>query len=58
MAGSVRVAAAAALDRVEMPTGAVDRISELLSPGSSLIISDHPLSAETGKYTDFIILTR
>src|SRR5262249_45729273 len=55
---SQRTAAAAALDRVDMPREAVDRISDLLSPGASLIISDLPLSAETGKYTDFIILTR
>ena len=55
---SARLAASAALDRVQMPKEAVDRISELLSPGSSLIISDYPLSGETGKYTDFIILTR
>ena len=50
--------AAAALARIEMPKDAVERISELMSPGSSLIISDYPISGETGKYTDFIILTR
>jgi lipoprotein-anchoring transpeptidase ErfK/SrfK len=55
---SVQLAAANALDRVEMPKEAVDRISDLLSPGSSLIISDYPISGETGKHTDFIILTR
>jgi hypothetical protein len=48
----------AALDRIEMPQDAVDRIAELLSPGASLIISDYPVSGETGKYTDFIVLTR
>jgi lipoprotein-anchoring transpeptidase ErfK/SrfK len=55
---SARLAATAALDRVEMPQDAIDRISDLLSPGASLIISDYPLSSETGKYTDFIVLTR
>jgi lipoprotein-anchoring transpeptidase ErfK/SrfK len=55
---SARVAAAAALDRITMPPDAVERISGLLSPGSSLIVSDYPISNETGKYTDFIILTR
>jgi lipoprotein-anchoring transpeptidase ErfK/SrfK len=55
---SARRAAAAALDRVEMPQDAVDRISGLLSPGASLIISDHALSSETGKHTDFIIETK
>ena len=55
---SARVAAAAALDRITMPPDSVERISDLLSPGSSLIVSDYPISNETGKYTDFIILTR
>jgi hypothetical protein len=55
---SARHAATAALDRIAMPQAAVDRIVELMSPGSSLIISDYPISNETGKYTDFIILTR
>jgi L,D-transpeptidase catalytic domain len=50
--------AAGALDRVEMPKEAIDRISELLTPGSSLIISDKGISNETGKGTDFVILTR
>jgi hypothetical protein len=50
--------AAGALDRLEMPKDAVDRISELLTPGSSLIISDKGISNETGKGTDFVILTR
>jgi len=58
ISAATRLAAATALDRVEMPQEAIDRISELLSPGASLIISDLPLSQETGKYTDFIILTR
>src|SRR5262249_28734945 len=46
--GSVRLAAAAALDRIELPKEAVDRISETLSPGATLIISDYPISPETG----------
>jgi lipoprotein-anchoring transpeptidase ErfK/SrfK len=58
VSASLRLAAASALDRVTIPQDAVDRISDLLSPGASLIISDYPLSGETGKYTDFIILTR
>jgi hypothetical protein len=47
----------AALDRIEMPEDAVERIAELLTPGSSLIISDYGISSETGKDTDFIVLT-
>jgi len=48
--------ARAALDRIDIPQDIVDRISEIISPGSSLIISDEGMSAETGKDTDFVIL--
>ena len=47
----------AALDRIEIPQDAVDRISELLTSASSLIISDNELSRETGRDTDFIVVT-
>jgi lipoprotein-anchoring transpeptidase ErfK/SrfK len=47
-----------ALDRVTIPPDALERISELMSPGASLIISDKGLGGETGKGTDFIVLTR
>ena len=47
----------AALDRIEIPQDVAERISELLTPGSSLIISDYGVSNETGKDTDFIVLT-
>ena len=47
-----------ALARVTIPQDALDRISELMSPGASLIISDKGLGGETGKGTDFIVLTR
>jgi hypothetical protein len=50
--------AAEALDRVTMPQEAIDRISEILTPGSSLVVSDYGLGGETGQYTDFIVLTR
>jgi hypothetical protein len=50
--------AAEALDRIELPKEAIERISELLSPGASLIVSDQGLGYETGKGTDFIVLTR
>ncbi|MCC6781028.1 MAG: L,D-transpeptidase [Hyphomicrobiales bacterium] len=50
--------AAQSLDRVTIPQDAADRISEMMSPGSSLIISDQGLGPETGKGTDFIVLTR
>jgi L,D-transpeptidase catalytic domain len=49
--------AAEALNRIAMPKEAVDRISELLIPGSSLVIADEGLGRETGRYTEFIVLS-
>jgi lipoprotein-anchoring transpeptidase ErfK/SrfK len=46
----------AALDRIEIPQDVVEQISELLTPGSSLIISDYGMSSETREDTDFIVL--
>jgi hypothetical protein len=46
----------AALDRIEISQDVVDRISELLTPASSVIISDYGISHETGKDTDFIVV--
>jgi hypothetical protein len=51
-------AATAALERIDIPNEVVERISELLTPGSSFIVSDAGVSAETGADTDFIVLTR
>ena len=48
----------AALNRIEIPQDAVERIAQLLTSGSSLIISDYGISDETGADTDFIVLTR
>jgi hypothetical protein len=48
--------ARAALDRIAIPQNIADRISEIIAPGSSLIISDEGMSAETGGDTDFVIL--
>jgi L,D-transpeptidase catalytic domain len=50
--------ATGALDRITVPQDALDRISELMSPGAALLISDKGLGPETGKGTDFIVLTR
>ena len=50
--------ATAALDRIDIPEEVRQRIGEMLMPGSSLIISDEGVSSETGKGTDFVILTR
>jgi hypothetical protein len=49
--------AAEALERVSVPPEASERISELLSVGASVIISDQGLSPETVAGTDFIVLT-
>jgi hypothetical protein len=46
--------AKAALDRITIPPEARDRMEA--SPGSSLIISDEALSAETGKGTEFVVI--
>ncbi len=48
----------AALNRIEIPKDAVERIAALMTAGSSLIISDYGISDETGQDTDFIVLTR
>jgi L,D-transpeptidase catalytic domain len=49
-------AAKAALDRIAMPKEAIERIAQILSPGSSLIVSDEDISRETGSGTDFIVV--
>jgi hypothetical protein len=46
-----------ALDRITIPQEAIERISDLLTPGSSLVISDEGLGRETGRYTEFIVET-
>jgi hypothetical protein len=51
-------AAAEVLSRLKIPQDAVDRIEQLLVPGSSLVISDQGLGNETGRGTEFIVVTR
>jgi hypothetical protein len=48
--------AKAALDRVVIPDDTVDRITQLVSPRFSLIISDEGPSSETGHGTEFVII--
>jgi hypothetical protein len=50
--------AKAALGRIAIPPDVVERIADLLVPGSSLILSDQAMSKETGRGTDFIVETR
>jgi flagellar biosynthesis regulator FlaF len=45
-----------ALDRVVIPQDALGRIAGLISPRSSLIVSDEELNAETGKDTEFVVV--
>jgi hypothetical protein len=53
-----REAAVEALDRIELPPEALARIAPLVAPGSSLLISDQGLGDETGRDTDFIVVTK
>jgi hypothetical protein len=50
--------ASAALDRIEIPEEAAQRISELLWTGATLIISDVGMSGEGRFAMDFQILSR
>jgi hypothetical protein len=45
-----------AIDRIVIPQDVLDRIAGMLSPRSSLIVSDEELSAETGKDTEFVVV--
>jgi hypothetical protein len=51
---------AEALDRIDLPQESRDRISQMLSPGSTLIVSDHGHNREMRENgtTDFVVLTR
>ncbi len=46
------------LGRITIPDEALERITEMMTPGASLIISDLGLSGETNRGTDFIIVMR
>lgn len=47
-----------ALARIQIPAEVIDRISQMIVPGSSLIVSDQGLGEETGEGTDFIVVMR
>jgi L,D-transpeptidase-like protein len=55
---TLRQAAADALDRIEIPPEALERVAPLVTPGASLLISDQGLGSETGRDTDFIVVTK
>ena len=48
--------AKAALDRIAIPADVADRIAGMISPRSSVIVSDEALSPETGKGTEFVVV--
>ena len=48
--------AKAALNRIAIPQDTLDHIAEMVSPRSSLIISDEALSSETGNGTEFVVV--
>ena len=54
----LRTTAGQALDRITLPPEALERITPLVTTGASLVIADQGLGPETGKETDFIVLTR
>jgi hypothetical protein len=50
------VDAKAALDRITIPADVAERISGMMSPRSSVIVSDEALSPETSKGTEFVVI--
>ena len=48
--------ASEALDRIAIPQDIQDRIAAMVSPRSSLIVSDEALSSETGNGTEFVVI--
>jgi hypothetical protein len=48
---------AEALARIDISQNVIDNISQMMVPGSSLVVSDQGLGDETGGGTDFIVVT-
>jgi hypothetical protein len=57
-ADSLQRSAVEALDRIELPADTLARLIPLVTAGTSLVISDQGLGGETGKDTDFIVVTK
>jgi len=56
--GAGASSASQALDRIELPSDVAERISAMLTPGASLIVSDEGPSRQMRPWgTDFIVLT-
>ena len=45
-------------DRFELPEATKKVIADKLWPGASMTVSDYGISGETGKGTDFVVLTK
>ncbi len=58
VADSSQQTAAGALDRITIPDDVREQISDVMKPGSSLIVSDYGVGNETGPFTDIIIPLR
>jgi L,D-transpeptidase catalytic domain len=56
--GMTRAGAAAALDRITIDAAIAPAIGRRIWTGATLIISDQGVSTETGKGTDFVVLTK
>jgi hypothetical protein len=57
-AAEVLASATAALERVDLPAEALKAILPSIQPGSTLILSDHGPSIETGTGTDLVVQTK
>ena len=57
-AAATGVGSAVALERITIPAEALEFISTRLWTGAALTVSDWGISSETGKGTDFVVLTK
>ncbi len=55
--GIANAAAGEALDRIEIPAAIRQRLADMLTPGSSLVITDRGFGKEKVAGTDFIVVT-
>lgn len=46
------------LDRIEMPEKVALEVSKMLTPGTSLTVTDRSFKRNTGLGTDFVVITR
>jgi hypothetical protein len=56
--GTAGLSARQALDRIELAPDIAAEVGRRVWTGATLIISDHGISSETGKGTDFVVLTK